>query len=42
MTLTDGQILGLEIFFIGLLLLVTFIIGWIAWVVLSRLYKGQR
>lgn len=40
--MTEAQILALEVFFIGLLVVVTFIIGWIAWVVLSRLYKGQR
>ncbi|MDR5712155.1 hypothetical protein [Nesterenkonia flava] len=40
--MSEAQILALEIFFIGLLVTVTIIIGWIAFVVLSRLYKGQR
>lgn len=40
--MTEAQILALEVFFIGLLVVVTIIIGWIAWIVLSRLYKGQR
>lgn len=32
----------LEVFFIGLLVLATLAIGWIAAVVILRLYKGQR
>ncbi|WP_300344160.1 hypothetical protein [Nesterenkonia sp.] len=40
--MTDAQILALEVFFIGLLVLSVVTISWIAWVVLSRLYKGQR
>lgn len=40
--MTEAQILALEIFFIGLLVLVTIIIAYIAYVVVSRLYKGQR
>ena len=41
-TMTDAQLLSLEVFFIGLLVAVTLVIVWIGWVVLSRLYKGQR
>ncbi|GAA4912423.1 MULTISPECIES: hypothetical protein [Nesterenkonia] len=40
--MTEAQILALEIFFIGLLVLVTILIAYISYVVLSRLYKGQR
>lgn len=41
-TMTDAQLLSLEVFFIGLLVATILVIGWIGWVVLSRLYKGQR
>ncbi len=40
--MTDAQLLALEIFFIGLLVTVSVIIAYIAYVVVSRLYKGQR
>ena len=40
--MSDAQLLALEVFFIGLLVTVVIVIGWISWVVLSRLYKGQR
>jgi len=40
--MTDAQLLSLEVFFIGLLVMAILVIGWISWVVLSRLYKGQR
>ncbi len=33
---------ALEIFYIGLLVLATLAIGWIAGLVIWRLYKGQR
>lgn len=33
---------GLEIFFIGLLVAATLVIGWFAVFVVYRLYKGQR
>ncbi len=33
---------ALEFFFIGLLVLATLAIGWIAGLVVLRLYKGQR
>jgi len=33
---------GLELFYIGLLIASTLAIGWVACVVLYRLYKGQR
>ena len=33
---------ALELFFIGLLVLATGAIGWIAGLVIVRLYKGQR
>lgn len=38
----DAQLLALEVFFISLLVAAVLVIGWISWVVLSRLYKGQR
>ncbi|WP_267873132.1 hypothetical protein [Nesterenkonia sedimenti] len=40
--MSDAQILALEIFFIGLLVSAVLVIGWISFVVLSRLFKGQR
>lgn len=40
--MTEAQILALEIFFVGLIVLVAVMVAWIAYVVLSRLYKGQR
>ncbi|WP_264080522.1 hypothetical protein [Nesterenkonia natronophila] len=40
--MSDAQILALEVFFIGLLVLSVIVIGWISFVVLSRLFKGQR
>lgn len=40
--MSDAQLLALEVFFIGLLVSVTLVIAWIGWIVLSRLYKGQR
>ncbi|WP_274380753.1 hypothetical protein [Nesterenkonia muleiensis] len=40
--MSEAQILALEAFFIGLLVLSVVIIGWISFVVLSRLFKGQR
>lgn len=40
--MSDASILALEIFFIGLLVLAVVAITWIGWVVVSRLYKGQR
>ena len=33
---------ALELFFIGLLVLATIAIGWVAAVVVLRLFKGQR
>ena len=33
---------GLEIFFIGLLVAATLVIGWFSVFVVYRLYKGQR
>ncbi len=40
--LQNVSLLTLEIFFIGLLVLVSLIIAGVAWVIISRLYKGQR
>ncbi|WP_279526782.1 hypothetical protein [Nesterenkonia sphaerica] len=40
--MSDAQILALEVFFIGLLVLSVITISWIGFVVLSRLFKGQR
>ncbi|WP_256369548.1 MULTISPECIES: hypothetical protein [Nesterenkonia] len=40
--MTDAQIIALEVFFIGLIALAGLVIGYVAYLVLSRLYKGQR
>lgn len=40
--MSDAQLLALEIFFVGLIVSVVIFMGWISWIVLSRLYKGQR
>lgn len=40
--MSEAQILALEVFFIGLLVISVLVIGWISLVVLSRLFKGQR
>lgn len=40
--MSEAQILALEIFFIGLLGISVLVIGWISFLVISRLYKGQR
>lgn len=37
-----SELLALELFFIGLLLLATAAITWIAGVVVYKLFKGQR
>lgn len=36
------MLLAIEIFFLGLLLLATLAIAWIAGIVLLNLYRGQR
>jgi len=36
------MLLAIEIFFIGLLVLAGLAIGWVSFVVLKNLYKGQR
>lgn len=40
--LQNVSLLALEIFFIGLLILAVLVISGISWMVVSRLYKGQR
>ncbi|GAA3283839.1 hypothetical protein GCM10027060_22400 [Nesterenkonia halophila] len=40
--LQNVSLLGLEIFFIGLLVLVALVIAGISLTVITRLYKGQR
>jgi hypothetical protein len=36
------MLLALEIFFLGLLVLASIAIGWVSFIVLRNLYKGQR
>jgi hypothetical protein len=36
------MLLALEIFFLGLLVLAGLAIGWVSFIVLRNLYKGQR
>lgn len=40
--LQNVSLLALEIFFIGLIVLCALIVAGISWVIVSRLYKGQR
>lgn len=40
--MTEAQILALEIFFVGLIAAAALAVTWIAFITISRLYKGQR
>jgi hypothetical protein len=36
------MLLAIEIFFVGLLVLAGIAIGWVSFIVLKNIYKGQR